>query len=104
MQILAHQKEQIDTLSLGIKAAQEDKLQNENKMVADALASLEAKRTLDEKYHRKHAKAIKKIKQKERKRRKQFADELQYYNLVFNNPYNPNNGYAAMHNMFQRPF
>ena len=52
MQILAHQKEQIDTLAQGIKAAQEDKLYNENKFLADSLAQLEAKRVLDEKYHK----------------------------------------------------
>ena len=52
MQILAHQKEQIDTLAQGIKAAQEDKLYNENKYLADSLAQLEAQRVLDEKYHK----------------------------------------------------
>lgn len=96
MEILAHQKEQIDILSQGIKAAQEDKLQHESKALADALAQLEAKKSLNERYHKKHAKAIKKIKNEERKKRKKFAEDLQYYNLMYNNPYNSYMQYGGM--------
>ena len=101
MEILAHQKEQIDTLALGIKAATDTKIENENKMVAEALAAIEAKKTLDDKYHKKHAKAMKKLKQKERRKRKKFAEELQYYNLMYNNPYG---GIGGMPPMRPGPF
>jgi Spy/CpxP family protein refolding chaperone len=96
MQILSHQKEQIDTLNLAIKAAQDDKLHNKNRAADEALAANEAKRTLDEKYNKKHAKSLKKIKLKERKRRKQFAEEVQYYNMLYNNPQNQYNSYAGI--------
>ena len=104
MQILTHQKEQIDALAMGIKAAQEDKLETENHAVSEAMAQLEAKRAMDEKYHKKHAKAIKRIKEKEKKKLKQFAEELQYYNLLYNNPYNPYYAYSGMGSMMPRPF
>lgn len=104
MEILQHQKEQIDTLTLGIKAAQEEKFHNENKMLADALAQQEAKKTLDEKYHRKYNKSLKKIKKLERKKRRQFAEELQYYNMLYNNPQQPYYGYGMMSPMMPRPF
>lgn len=89
IEILKNQKEQIDTLTLGIKTIQQEKLDNENKMATDALAALQAQKTLEDKYHKKHEKAMKRIKQKERKKRKQFASELQKYNLMYNNPYSP---------------
>lgn len=104
MEILNHQREQIDTLTLAIKAAQNDKFQNENRAADEALAAIDAKRMLDEKYHKKHAKAMKRIKGKERKRRKQFAEELQYYNLLYNNPHNPYYAYAGVNSLYPRPF
>ncbi|CAI2373821.1 unnamed protein product [Moneuplotes crassus] len=87
IEILKNQKDQIDTLALGIKSIQEEKLQNEQKMASEALAAIQAQQTLEDKYHKKHAKALKRIKQKERKKRKQFAGELQQYNLMYSNPY-----------------
>mmetsp|Transcript_3168 Transcript_3168/g.3902 ORF Transcript_3168/g.3902 Transcript_3168/m.3902 type:complete len:90 (+) Transcript_3168:455-724(+) len=52
VEVLKHQKDQIEMLAQGIRVAQEERLQQENKMMADVLAQMEAKRVLDEKYHK----------------------------------------------------
>ena len=53
----------------------------------------------------KYNKALKKIKYGERKKRKQFVDDLQYYNMMYNNPYYPYYGSAgAAPSLYPRPF